>query len=68
MPPVVVPVGEDWAIFEYKKLRLSGKPASAIRSAADYVGYSDILPFGQALGVWRAQNIMEDEYFPTVAA
>jgi NADH dehydrogenase len=65
MPPVVVPVGEDWAIFEYKKLRMTGAPASMIRSVADFVGYSDILPFGQALGVWRAQTIHEDDYFPT---
>ena len=67
MPPVVVPVGEKWAIFEYKKIRLSGNIASMIRSAADFVGYSDILPFGQALGVWRAQTIKEDEYFPVEA-
>jgi NADH dehydrogenase len=66
MPPVVVPIGETWAIFEYKKIRLSGYPASLIRSAADFVGYRDILPFGQALGVWRAQRIREDEYFPAV--
>lgn len=65
MPPVVVPVGENWAIFEYKKLRLTGNPASLIRSAADFVGYSDLLPFGQALGVWHAQRIWEDDYFPT---
>lgn len=64
MPPVVVPVGENWAIFEYKKIRLTGTPASVIRSAADFVGYSDLLPFGQALGVWRAQRIYEDDYFP----
>ena len=66
MPPVVVPVGENWAIFEYKNIRLSGNIASVIRSAADFVGYSDILPFGQALGVWRAQAIHEDEYFPAI--
>lgn len=64
MPPVVVPVGENWAVFEYKKLRFSGYPASLIRTAADFVGYSDILPFGQALGVWRAQTVHEDDYFP----
>ena len=64
MPPVVVPVGDKWAIFEYKKIRLSGNIASTIRSAADFVGYSDILPFGQALGVWRAQKVQEDMYFP----
>jgi len=64
MPPVVIPVGEGWALFEYKNIRLSGNPASVIRSAADFVGYSDLLPFGQALGVWRAQKIYEDDYFP----
>lgn len=64
LPPVVVPVGENWAVFEWKKIRLSGWPASLIRSAADMIGYSDILPVGQALGVWHAHRIMEDDYFP----
>jgi len=62
LPPVVVPIGEDWAIFEYKKIRFGGRLGSLIRSAADFVGYSDILPFGQALGVWRAQKIKEEFY------
>ena len=64
MPQVVVPVGENWAIFEYKKIRFSGYLASLIRSAADFVGYSDLLSFGQALGVWHAQRVYEDDYFP----
>lgn len=67
LPPVVVPVGERWAIFEWGWLRLSGRPAAVIRRAADFVGYSDILPIGQALGVWRAARIIEDDYFtPTI--
>lgn len=64
LPPVVVPVGENWAVFEWKKIRLSGWPASLIRSAADMIGYSDILPIGQALGAWHAHRVMEDDYFP----
>ncbi len=63
MPPVVVPVGENWAIFEYKKLRFAGVLGALIRRAADFVGYSDILPFGQALGVWHAQTVIEDDYY-----
>lgn len=63
LPPVVVPVGENWAIFEYKKIHIAGIPASLIRSVADFVGYSDVLPFGQALGVWHAQTVHEDDYF-----
>lgn len=65
-PPVVVPIGEGWAIFEYKKLHFGGWMGALVRSAADFVGYRDILPFGQALGVWRAQRIREDAvYYPT---
>lgn len=64
MPPVVIPVGKDWAIFSWKGLLITGKLASWIRSTADFVGYSDILRFGQALGAWRAESIMEDDYFP----
>ncbi len=62
-PPVVVPVGEDWAVFEWHFIRLHGWIASLIRQAADVVGYNDILPLGQALGVWRAEKVMEDDYF-----
>lgn len=60
LPPVVVPVGEGWAIFEYKWISFGGRLGSLMRSAADFIGYRDILPFGRALGVWHAQRIKED--------
>lgn len=63
MPAVVVPVGENWAIAEWKGIRLSGWLGSCVRRAADFLGYSDILPIGQALGVWRTSKVMEDDYF-----
>lgn len=63
LPPVVVPVGENWAVFEWHFLRFYGWPASLLRRAADFVGYRDILPFGHALGQWHAQTIIEDDYF-----
>lgn len=66
MPPVVVPVGEKWAIFEYKGLRATGMIGASIRSAADLVGYRDILPFGQAYSIWRAQKNRQDDYFPAM--
>jgi NADH dehydrogenase len=62
-PPVVVPVGNNWAVFEWHKVRMYGWLASLIRRAADFIGYSDMLPLGQALGVWHASTIMEDDYF-----
>lgn len=63
LPPVVVPVGEGWAIFEYKWIRFGGWLGALIRQAADFVGYKDILPFGQALGIWRAQSIKQDPVY-----
>lgn len=63
MPPSVVPVGHGWAIFEWHGIVLSGWIASMLRRAADFVGYSDILPLGHALGVWRASYELEDDYF-----
>ncbi len=69
MPPVVVPVGENWAVFEWHFLRFYGWPASVLRRVADIVGYHDILPIGQALGEWRAQTEIEEDYFtPTPPA
>ena len=62
MPPVVVPVGESWAVFEWHKLRIYGWPAAIVRKLADFIGYHDILPIGQALGVWRAEKVIDDDY------
>lgn len=62
MPPVVVPVGESWAVFEWHKLRIYGWPAAIVRKLADFMGYNDILPIGQALGVWRAEKVMENDF------
>lgn len=62
-PPVVVPVGHGWAVFEWHGIVISGRLASMLRRVADFVGYRDILPIGHALGVWRASYELEDDYF-----
>jgi NADH:quinone reductase (non-electrogenic) len=60
-PPVVVPIGENWAVFEWHWLRMHGWIASLLRRAADLIGYSDMLPLGQALGVWHASLVSHDD-------
>ena len=60
-PPVVVPVGKNWAILEWGPIRVTGWLGSWIRRAADMIGYHDILPIGQALGVWRAEYVTEED-------
>lgn len=67
MPPVVVPVGHSWAVFEWHGITLSGRLAAGLRRMADLIGYRDILPLGHALGVWRASYELEDDYFPSTA-
>lgn len=62
-PPVVVPVGENWAVFEWRGFELYGWIAAMLRRAADFVGYNDLLPFGLALGTWHATMVLEDDYF-----
>jgi NADH dehydrogenase len=67
MPPVVVPVGHAWAVFEWHGVTLSGRLAAGLRRMADLIGYRDILPLGHALGIWRASYELEDDYFPSTA-
>lgn len=62
-PAVVVPVGQDWAVFEWRWIKFGGRLGAWVRRMADWTGYHDILPFGQALGIWRAENVVEDDYF-----
>ena len=63
MPPVVVPVGKGWAVFSWKKIVITGWPASVIRQVADFVGYHDILPFHKALSIWLSLESAEADYF-----
>jgi len=60
-PPVVIPVGKNWAIFEWHKLRFGGWAASIVRRMADAIGYHDVLPIGQALGAWKAEYVQEED-------
>lgn len=56
LPASVVPIGEDWAVFEWRKIHFSGYAANIMRRLADVVGYHEILPIGLALKAWRAQG------------
>lgn len=65
LPPVVIPVGERWAIFEYGNIIITGRIGSFIRHIADFIGYHDILSLGQALRALTSQNIKADApYYP----
>ena len=58
-PPCIVPIGNGWALFEWKWLNFGGWLANTLRHAADLIGYNDVLPFGRAIGAWRARSVAE---------
>lgn len=62
-PAHVIPVGNNWAAFEWKQFKVYGLLASWLRRAANLVGYRDILPIGTSLSVWRAGKVYENDYF-----
>lgn len=59
LPPSVIPIGERWALFEWRGLRFGGTLGAIMRSAADMIGYHDILPIGWAFKFWRSQSKQE---------
>ena len=67
MPVSAVPVGKNWAVVEWKWIKLYGRIGGLVRRFADLVGYSELLPFGTSLGAWRAGTVKEDSYYtPTL--
>ncbi len=58
-PPCVVPIGHNWALFEWGGLRFGGLPGAFMREAADIIGYRDVLPIGWAFKAWRAKSVKE---------
>ncbi|MEO8691547.1 MAG: FAD-dependent oxidoreductase [Candidatus Saccharimonas sp.] len=63
LPATAVPVGRNWAVVEWRGIRVFGLIGSIIRRAADIVGFHDILPFGTSIGAWRAAYVYENNYF-----
>jgi NADH dehydrogenase len=54
LPPTVIPIGENWALFEWNKLQFGGRAGGVLRRAADMIGYHDVLPISWALSAWKA--------------
>jgi len=63
-PQVVVPVGDNWAVYTWKKIVLTGWMGHLPRRAADFIGYTDVLPFAHAMRLWSSEKKLEDDYFP----
>jgi NADH dehydrogenase len=56
--PYVVPIGENWAIFTYKNITLTGWPFWILRQFIDFKFFLSILPFKKAFTVWRQGGVL----------
>lgn len=59
-PPTVVPVGKNWAVFEYRKIAFAGPLAGVLRSLADLAAYRDIAGLNKAIKLWVHTNDLEE--------
>lgn len=59
--PVVIPVGDNWAILEYGPFRITGFLAALVRKAADLIGYMDFFPAQKAFQLWTAEGFHEED-------
>lgn len=61
IPPIsVIPVGEKWAVAEWKGHAIYGVVGAFLRRMADLVGYADIERWPQAIKVWLQDSKIED--------
>jgi NADH dehydrogenase len=60
-PAVVIPVGKNWALVEYRRFVTVGLLAWWLRRIADFIGYADIMPFFMALTLWTADRSEETD-------
>lgn len=54
LPPTVIPIGDKWALFEWKNVRFGGRAGGLMRRAADLIGYHDVFPVSWAMTAWKA--------------
>lgn len=55
-----VPVGENWAIYEKRSLRIAGWLGAKIRRLTELRDYLYLVPFHTAWRAWRAHYIRDD--------
>lgn len=60
-PITIIPVGEDWAVLQWRKLVMSGRFTSFLRTVYDFIGYSEIMGMRGAAKVWFRRNTIHED-------
>jgi NADH dehydrogenase len=59
-PLTIIPVGDGWAVMQWKKIVLSGRLVSLFRLLLDLVGYQYVMDWRRALRIWRHLDVPEE--------
>ncbi len=63
-PVTIIPVGEDWSVFQWRKLVITGRLAAWLRTIYDFVGYAEVMGVRPAAAIWLRRNkTREDCHF-----
>lgn len=57
---VVVPLGTNEAVFQWKKIMFASVVGGLLRVAADLIGYSDIMGWRKAVAIWLRRDDYEE--------
>jgi NADH:ubiquinone reductase (H+-translocating) len=60
-PVTIIPIGDGWAVFQWRKIVFSGKFASYLRVLYDLIGYSEVMGFWPAFKIWRKRNVKHED-------
>lgn len=55
-PVTIIPIGDGWAVLQWRKIVFSGRIASLLRVIYDFIGYSEVLGVWAAYKIWRKRN------------
>lgn len=56
-PINIVPIGNKWAVLQYGKFCLSGWIPGILRTAADIIGYADIIGLKNSIKLWYGDKL-----------
>jgi NADH dehydrogenase len=59
-PIYAIPIGSKRAIVQWRDMAFGGVIAGMIRSFADIIGYSDIMGYRRAIGIWLRREEFEE--------
>lgn len=55
-PVTIIPVGDNWSVFQWRNIVFSGRVASIFRTLYDFIGYSEVMGTRAAWNIWIKRN------------